>query len=591
MPFGLYSPDKPPKQLLESQLSQWPTSQGFRPTEYRKTKLEENRKSFELHFTPSVQLITTEYVGETVEDVNQWSRGLKLPFPLAKQALTEIMSCFQGTVTDAKVDEPFKRGPFTHYETIEKQLDNTFTDFCSRLYFDERGDLTCKKKETLAEDDQDASMILREPWNTKPFTFKVPGYPIRDLAGTNLAMSAQLFDHIAISGKYKTWTHEIDMGHSCEDCLEWVGQSLVPMLNPATGNTTVKVQGRAKACDGSEVGISRFDLIDVLIHSGNMIDKAEQDVKDEIRYGQRIPESLQTAANEKGTEHLREKFQCYQLLDWPSASASSNCHLYNLNDKFTKENVYDRAVWIHDKEIKTLDKAKSELVDTLKNDKLDQEDRDAAETETQYIDHKKDNLTSMSANLFNRLTDTMPDTVSLGRRSVLAGNMVTDMIDRFGQHSYPYDYVDHSARFKPKVSLKYLDCPKAEPLSSGWLNWHIDRQWSYGQDAPSNPDQASHVEVILDIKTTESADADDELFNSEEPRDRYIYALDPKDGPERGDMERNTYEEPNEESRSFVDDLIAGLFPDDAQNRTSVIIEDVTGQEDDGTIPDTSTPA
>jgi hypothetical protein len=99
------------------------------------------------------------------------------------------------------------------------------------------------------------------------------------------------------------------------------------------------------------------------------------------------------------------------------------------------------------------------------------------------------------------------------------------------------------------------------------------------------------VEVILDIKTTESADADDELFNSEEPRDRYIYALDPKDGPERGDMERNTYEEPNEESRSFVDDLIAGLFPDDAQNRTSVIIEDVTGQEDDGTIPDTSTPA
>lgn len=122
------------------------------------------------------------------------------------------------------------------------------------------------------------------------------------------------------------------------------------------------------------------------------MDKAEQDVKDEIRYGQRIPESLQTAAGEKGTEHLRERFQCYQLLDWPSASASSNCHLYNLNDKFTKENVYDRAVWIHDKEIKTLDKTKDELVDTLKNDNLDQEDGDAAKTEIQYIDHKKDKL-------------------------------------------------------------------------------------------------------------------------------------------------------------------------------------------------------
>lgn len=49
--------------------------------------------------------------------------------------------------------------------------------------------------------------------------------------------------------------------------------------------------------------------------------------------------------------------------------------------------------------------------------------------------------------------------------------------------------------------------------------------------------------MVLDIKTTESANPDDELFDSAYPRDRYIYALDPKDGPERVDLERNTYED------------------------------------------------
>lgn len=186
----------------------------------------------------------------------------------------------------------------------------------------------------------------------------------------------------------------------------------------------------------------------------------------------------------------------------------------------------------------------------------------------------------MSADLFNRMTDSMPDTVSLGRRSVLAGNMVTDMIDRFGQHSYPYDDDDHSARFEPEVSLKYLDCSEADPLSFGWFNRHIDRQWPHGKDTPSSDSsQASHVEVILDIKTTGRADTDDELFDSDEPRDRYIYALDPKDGPERVDLERNTYEEPNEGTRSFFDDLLARV-QDDAPERT---FEEVTDQEE-GTI-------